>query len=124
MLCNYQDTATFYKTSPNGYNKRIVEEAVNIPVTFLQSTAFLHSNFQDAVEADAVLYVDPEDGFVLENYNRLEGMYVVCTPFGAPRSESWYKVETVEVNRDHLLSNQIDNIRLLLKKTERLEGVS
>lgn len=125
MICNYNETATIYKTDPSLYgNKRVVVEAENVPAVFLQNTGFTHSSFRDEIDADAVCYVDPEDSFVSGNYNRLEGMYLVCSPFDAPNTTAWYKIVSVSVNRDHLLSNEIDNVELALKKTTALPGVS
>ena len=60
------------------------------------------------------------DAFVVNNANRLEGMYIKAVLFGSDESESWYKIETVSVNRDHLLCNKIDNVEMALNKTRPL----
>lgn len=122
---NYQDVATFVKVSSGGYgNDKTVTQQIDIPVIFLQNTQASHSRFQDSIESDAICYVDPFNSFVINNYNRLEGMYILQPLFGSADSQSWYKIISVTVNRDHLLGNEIDNIELRLKKTTPIAGVS
>jgi hypothetical protein len=123
-LC-YGDTATFYTTEPGSYaNDRVITSFSQVPVIFLQNTQFTHTNFRDDIDADAICYPDPSNTFVIDNNMRLEQMYIKIPLFGVADSKSWYKVDSVSVNRDHLLNNKIDNIELLLKKTKALEGVS
>lgn len=125
MICNYQDEATFYKVIPGSYgNKKIVTEAESVALMFLQNTGFLHSQSQDVINANAAAFIDPENDFVKNNYIRLEGMYVAISLFGAPHEISWFKVTSVTINRDILLTNQIDNVQIELKKTTALPGVS
>lgn len=124
MKLNYQDTGTFYEVGSGGYaNNKTVASSSDVPIIFLQNTGFTHSQFQDGIDSDAICYVDPSNTFIQDNYNRLEGMYLKAAMFGAPGVISWFKVESVTINRDHLLGNQIDNIELSLKKTKEL-GVS
>lgn len=124
-LLNYQDTATFVVVQSAGYagSKALVEQE-DVPVIFLQGTALVHSGFQDNVDADAICYVDPGDEFVRDHNYRLEGMYVLAPLFEVDDDDGWYKVETVTVNRDHLLGNVIDNVELQLKKTRPVPNVS
>ena len=123
-LC-YQDTATFVKVTSDGYSSdKTVTQQVDIGVVFVQNTQMSRSSFQDSIDSDAICWVDPEDAFVMENFNRLEGMYILEPLFGSADSQSWYKITDVTVNRDHLLSNEIDNIELALKKTRPIPGVS
>lgn len=121
MKLKYNDTGTFYRVTSEGYaNTKIAESFEDVPIIFLQNTGFLHSRSQDAVTSDAICYVDPANEFISDNYNRLEGMYLKAAMFGATDAISWFKVESVTVNRDHLLTNNIDNIELRLKKTKEL----
>jgi hypothetical protein len=123
-LC-YQDTATFVKVTTSGYgNDKEVQSRASVPVIFIQNTQFSRSNFQDSVESDAICFPDPENDFVVANYHRLEGMYVLAPLFGSGDEQSWYKVVDVTTNRDHLLENETDNIELRLKKTRPIPGVS
>lgn len=124
MIC-YQDTVTFVKVTPGGYgNNKTVSQQAEVNVIFEQDTGFSHSNFQDAVDSDAICRPDPTNAFVIANFNRLEGMYILAPLFGAANDPSWYKVTDVIVNRDTLLNNEIDNIELGLKKTSPIPGVS
>jgi hypothetical protein len=122
---HYQDTATFVKVGSSGYaNDKAVVEQEDVPVIFLQGTGFVHQNSQDAVTSDAIVYPDPSSQFVQDNWNRLEGMYLLAPLFGVDSDDGWYKITNVLVNRDHLLGNQIDNIECQLKKTRRIANVS
>ena len=122
---NHKDTVIFVDVTATGYgNKKVVSGQHEVKGTFLQNTGFLHTTNQDILEADAILYPNERDAWVKANHNRLEGMYVIIPMYGSSNNDSWYKVDTVAVNRDHLLSNSIDNIQLTLKKTDYLPGVS
>ena len=125
MIFDYQDTATFVIAKSSGYDgSKTMVKQIDVNVVFVQNTGFDRVNFQDGINADAICWVDPDNSFVKDNYNRLEGMYVLEPLFGAGDSASWYKVTDVTVNRDHLLTNRIDNIELRLKKTTAIPGVS
>lgn len=125
LLLNYQDTATFVTVSADSYgNTKVIEEQYDVPVIILQNTGFVHSTNQDALTADAVLYPDPLNSFISDNHNRLEGMYVVMPLYGDSADDGWYKITHVSVNRDHLLTNSIDNIECSLKRTTPIQGVS
>lgn len=125
MRLNHKDTVTFVVVGSTSYgNSKVVEEQHEVKATFLQNTGFIHTTNQDILEADAIIYPNERDAFVLANYNRLEGMYVIAPLYGADANDSWYKVTSVSVNRDHLLGNKVDNIQCTLKRTENLPGVS
>jgi hypothetical protein len=121
----YKDSVTFVEVESDGYrgSKSIVEQEA-VPVIFLQTTGFVSSRFQEAVDADAICFPDPTDEFIINNNNRLEGMYILAPLFDVDNDDGWYKVTKVEVSRDHLLGNKIDNIQCLLKKSHKIAGVS
>lgn len=124
-MIKYQDTVTLVRTTPSGYgNTKVVVQQVDVPAIFIQDTNFQHTNGDDSITADAICFPDPTHAFVVENFNRLEGMYVIAPLFGQSDSVAWYKVSSVTVNRDHLLSNTIDNIELALTKSAAIPGVS
>lgn len=126
MNLNYNEIVTFYKVkSQGGYaNNKVMEEKADIECIFLQGTSFSHNAFRDNIDADAVCYPDPTCDFIVSHHNRLEGMYILAPIFDDREERSWYKVVQCTVNRDHLLGNQIDNIELVLKKTEKILFVS
>lgn len=125
MILDYKDTCTMVKVSSTGYgNKKVVVEQAVVPCIFIQNTSFVRIGFQENTDADAFCYPDPSSSFVIDNSYRLEGMYILEPLFDIDSEEGWYKVESTSVNRDHLLSNQIDNVQLTLKKTRRIDNVS
>lgn len=126
LALNYPDTATFVEAqSDNGYsNKKVKYQQFDCPVIFVQSIDFAHSNFQDAIDADAVCYPDINNSDVIAYANRLEGLYILMPLYGAADDQAWFKVIRAAVHRDHLLGNIIDNIELQLKKSEPIPGVS
>jgi hypothetical protein len=125
MFLPYKDTATFYKVASDEYGrKKLVTEYEDVPVIFLQGIKVIQSGGKETLDADAVCYPDPENDFVVSNYNRLEGMFIKAPLYGVDNDDAWYRVESATVNRDHLLTNTIDNILLILKKSAKLLNVS
>jgi len=123
-LC-HKDTIVFVELTNYGYgNKKNVIAQHDVMGTFIQNTGFLHTTNQDIINSDAILFPDHKDAFIISAYNRLEGMCIIAPVFGGDPDDAWYKITSVTVNRDHLLGNKIDNIQVLLKKTEALPGVS
>lgn len=121
MRLNYQDTSTFYKTVSGRYaNNRTVSSLATVPIIWLQNTGYSHSNNQDIKDSDAICFPDPENEFIVSNAYRLEGLYILAPMFGVDDDNAWFRVESVEINRDHLLRNQIDNVQLFLKKVSKL----
>ncbi len=124
-LLNYQDTATFYKVTSDEYGRRkIITETESVPVIFLQGIRLVQGDKSETVQADAICYPDPTNDFVIDNANRLEGMFILAPLFGVDSEEGWYRISQVTVNRDHLLTNQIDNIMCVLTKASKLINAS
>ena len=115
----YRDVAVFLSEISDGYaNSKLVVEEADVRGIMLQATGEYNADFQSVTNAtNSMFYPDQDNAFVVSNWNRLEGMVLACSPYGAPEDISWYKVERCRVNRDHLLGNKIDNIQLLLTKT-------
>lgn len=125
MRLPYPDTVTFVKVQAGSYaNTKVVIGRADVNVIFIQNTGFQRTNYQEFVDSDAQCFPDPTNDFVIENANRLEGMYILAPMFGSDPIDSWYKVTGASVNRDHLLNNTIDNVQLGLKKTKAIPGVS
>ncbi len=117
MTCiEYNDTVTLCTTTVDAYGAEIVDEEYEVPAVVEMATGYIHSDNQDAITSDAIVYVDPSDQDVADNYYRLEEMLVVANLFGAPENRSWFKVTNVVVARDTQLCNEIDNVQLNLKK--------
>ncbi len=125
MILNYQDEVTIYKVSSDEYGRRkLVTETESIPCIFLQGIKVVQSDKSETIDADAVMYPNPENDFVIQNANRLEGMFIKAPLFSVADDEAWYRISSVTVNRDHLISNQIDNILCVLTKSAKLLNVS
>lgn len=124
MELNYQDTVTLIDTAPNEYGTEVITNSVSVPAMVLSTTTALHASNQDAIGTTSVVYLDPTNPFVVENAYRLEEMLLVIDIYGGPEKETWYKIENVTVARDVLLSNQIDNMFVELKKTSEIVNVS
>lgn len=123
---DYKDTVRLISTqlTSDGYGTEIVDEVHDVQALFLSNTGWQHGNFRTEILADAEVYLDPEDPFVIENAYRLEGMYILAERFGSDEDASWYKIEQVIVGEDKLLDNQIDNVNCQLKKTSEVPNVS
>jgi hypothetical protein len=112
------------KLRSDGYATDVIDEIVDIKGLFFSTTGIQHGDFKTSVRSDAQVYIDPTNDFVVNNSNRLEGMYVISNPFGEDVETAWYRIISVLIGQDKLLENEIDNISCLLKKTSELNYVS
>lgn len=111
--------------NPTQYgNKKVVVEQVLVDGDFIQDTGFLHSANQDVINADAIFFADPANTWLISKHYRVEGMYMIAPLFEGDPDESWYKIIKVKVNKAILLSNHVDTVEILLKKTRPVPGVS
>lgn len=124
VCLDYKDNVRLVATDVDGYGSETVGEEATVGALFGQNTGWSHGSNQTAVTSDAFCYIDPSDEFVVDHFNRLEGMLVVAQLFGVGFADAWYRITDVSVGRDSLLCNQIDNILLGLKKTTGIAGVS
>lgn len=121
-MINYQDVVTLYSVNPGSYgNDKVISDSKDVNAIFVQDIGYLHNAYQDMREADAIAWLDPEDTFISGLNYKLEGIYLSITLYG---TTTWYRITNTTTNRDHLLSNQIDNVEVLLIKTDALPGVS
>src|SRR5437588_7091368 len=115
---DYKDQVTLVLTALDSYGTPSIAETHVIPATILLGgIGTLFTNHEDEVTADITVFVDPTDPWVQANHYRLEEMLVVAPLFDTAQETSWYKVTKAKVSRDVLLTNQIDVVRLSLKKT-------
>lgn len=121
---DYKDTIYLVDPVIDEYGAEKIGQVEEVPALFIQNTGWEHQSNQDAITSNGEIYIDPEHWFVIANANRLEELLVIANPFGASSADSWYRVNDVTVGQDKLLTNQIDNIRLELKKTSELGYVS
>ena len=121
---NYKDTVTLVKTEVDEWNRQSIVNEVSVRALFVSNTGFSHSTNQNIINSSAVIYLDIDNQFIKDNWNRLEEMLVIAQPYGDEYSESWYKITSVDVGQDKLLGNKIDNILVSLKKTAEIPYVS
>ena len=124
MNVEYQDTVRLLDTAVNAYGTETVVNDVTVPAVVELNTGYNRANNQEAILSDAIVRPLPTNQFIVNNFNRLEGMLLIIEVFGDPVSEAWYRIESVTVYRDTQLGNTIDNIELGLKKTGAITGVS
>jgi hypothetical protein len=123
-MISYPDTITLLTTDVNLYGSEIVDEESEVACAIELNTGYMHTANQDAVNSDAIVFIDPNDPFVVDNFYRLEEMLVVITKYGSKEEDAWYKVTKAIVSMDHQLTNQIDNVQLNLKKTTSIVGIT
>lgn len=124
ICLDYKDTVQLVLPVIDSYGSEKIGQVETVNCLFISNTGWSHSNNQNAITSDAELYIDPSHWFVQENYNRLEEMLVIASRFGSDSGESWYKITNVVVAEDKLLCNEIDNIKIGLKKTTEIQYVS
>jgi len=120
MICLNDTVKLVETTAPDGYGDSDVAVLTDLKCLFLQSTGKSHSSNTDIVNADAHAYIDFENPEVKSRGYRLEGMFLIATPFGTPEVESWYQITKVVIGQRKLTDNKIDNVHVFLKKTEAL----
>lgn len=114
------DTVKLVEVSYNGYGTPEVTKATDVKSLFIQRVGALHTDNSDVIMSDAAVYLDPTNASVADNAFRLEGMYIIASPFGQNQKESWYKISNVNVGQRKLLNNAIDNIYCRLEKVAGL----
>lgn len=120
-MITMQDTCQLATTVSDGYGDKTVELLTEIDCLFLQSTTSSHSSNTDVIEADAHVYLDPENDAILEKAYRLEGLYLIINPFGGDNNKSWYRITRVVVGQRKLLDNDVDNVHCFLRKVAAQE---
>lgn len=123
-ILDYKDVVQLVDPVIDEYGGEKIGRIETVNGLFISRTGFSHTDNRDEINSDAEFYIDPEHFFVQEVYKRLEGMLIISDRYGSDDSESWYRVIDVSVGEDKLLTNQIDNILLRLKKTTEIGYVS
>lgn len=121
---DYKDTVNLVDPVIDAYGAEKIGQVEQVPALFIQNTGWQHSDNQDAIDSDGEIYIDPTHWFVVENAYRLEELLVIANPLGGATADAWYRITDVTVGQDKLLTNQIDNIKLELKKSTELPYVS
>jgi len=120
----YTDSIRLVKPVVDMYGSEKIGDIETVACIFITRTGTNHSNNQDSITTEASLYIDHTNSFVLSNSNRLEEFLVISNRFGSNDGDSWYKIVNVSIGMDKLLNNQVDHIKLSLKKTVGISYVS
>ena len=123
MRLNYKDSVILVDPVITGFGAEKIgrQETVNCLLTPVRG--FSQGGYQQVIDADMVCYLDPNNSFVQEVSNRLEGMLVI-TNLGDSQSDAWYRIDSVSVGESKLLDNSLDNIQVNLKKSTAIANVS
>lgn len=114
---NYPDTVKLATTTPDMYGDRTVTVLTEVPASFIKRAGVTHGENTEGETSDAAVYLLPSHATVLENQDKLEGMYIISEPFG---EENWYRIISVNVAERKLLNNAIDNVYCRLEKVAGL----
>jgi len=120
----YTDSIRLVKPVVDMYGAQKISSIETVACIFITRTGASHSANRDEIITDASLYIDHENSFVLANSDRLEEYLVISNRFGSSDGDSWYKITNVSIGMDKLLENQVDHIKLSLKKTVGISYVS
>lgn len=121
-LC-YKDTVILVDPVTDAYGSEKIGRQETVKCLIGPARGYSQANQMAQIDADIIVYLDHQDSFVTEMYNRLEGMLIV-TQFGEASTDAWYRIETINVGRANLLDNRTDNIQCNLKKTTPIGTVS
>ena len=115
---NYPDTVKLASgTTTDGYGDKTVTVLSEVPAAFIRRAGIQHEDGMDSETTDATVYLLPTHAKVLENIDKLEGMYIIADPFG---QDNWYRIESANVAERKLLNNTIDNVYCRLQKVAGL----
>lgn len=118
-----KDTVRLATTTSDGYGDKTVTVLSDVKCLFIQKTRYERGENQEGVNSDASIYLDKNNPVVMDNFYRLEGMYIIANPFGQPEQDSWYRIMDTSVGQRKLLDNTIDNIHCNLEKVAGLPYV-
>jgi len=120
-MLKYQDKITLVSVEIDEYGTEYAKDEAVIPAIVDYSSGYTHSDHQDLLDTDAVVAIDPNNQFVLDNHFRLEEFLVKIKLLN---KTDWYKITDVSIAKDSLLCNKFRHIELRLKKTAGVEDVS
>ena len=115
-MISYKDTVYLVNLSVDGYNDKTISTTEEISALFHLGASYSNQDGATLYGSDAHVYLNPKNSVVMSNAYRLEGWYVVASIFGGDLNEGWYRIETVVVGQQKLLSNNVDNVHCFLKK--------
>lgn len=115
----FKDVCTFYPVAGLTSDGRAsLGDGVPVPCMFEQTTAYQHTNSQDAIVGVPRLILPADDPFVLARAYRLEELVVEVNLWGGTAGMQRFKVDSVTPGRDLLLGNEVTHVECDLVKVE------
>lgn len=115
----FKDVCTFYPIDGLTTDGRAVQgDPVEVPCLFEQTTAYQHTNSQDAIVGGPRLVLPGDNAFVLAQAYRLEELVVDVNPWGGVSAMQRFKVTSVTPGKDLLLGNEVSHVECELQKVE------
>lgn len=105
------------------YGSEKIGRVEGVNCLFVSRKQFQHSSNRDEIDSDAVAYLDPSDDFLIEKDYQIQGM-LVATGYGNDLGDKWYRIVNVHIAEDKLLNDEIEHIKIFLKKTTEIGYVS
>lgn len=131
MSLDFKDTVTLYSVRKNTYGGDVLDEGTEVPALVIQTTAFSRGSRADVIGAGAgtqakgtMLYLPPDDEFVVTHDQRLEGMVAQVDIYDGVSAQQFYRITGVTPVRDILLDNEVQHVEVELSKIEGFSYVS
>lgn len=109
----YPDTVKLATITHDAYGDRTVTALDDIPAAFVKRAGYTHGENTEGETSDAAVYLYPKNATVIDNKDKLEGMYIHAEPFSG---DTWYRIRSANVAERKLLNNAIDNVYCRLEK--------
>lgn len=117
---NYPDTVRLATVTTDGYGDRTVNAVIDVPAAFIKKSGMTHAENAEGETSDATVYLLPTNVDVINNKDKLEGMYLHAEPFS---NDTWYRITSVNIAERKLLNNTLDNVYCRLEKVAGLAYV-
>lgn len=120
-MIKLNDVVQIAETIRDGYGDASAIILGEIEACFLQGSGSIHSNNADIAESDAHVYLDIYNEVLIEKGYKIEGLYIIASPFNEGDDDNWYRITRVKVGQRKLLNNEVDNVHAYLKKVAKLK---
>lgn len=119
----YPDSVILVDPVLDEYGSEKIGRMETVLASVGQVQGYAQTSNQADITSDAIAYLDPTNSFVVEKYNRLEGMLLIMSE-GEAQADAWYRIVAISVGKKSLTSNVLDNVQCALQKTTAIVSVS
>jgi hypothetical protein len=119
----YPDSVILVDPVVDNYGTEKIGRMETVAASVGQVQGYSQSSHQADITSDAIAYLDPTNSFVVEKFNRLEGMMLIMSE-GEAQADSWYRIVSASVGKKSLTTNALDNVQVNLNKSVSLPSVS